>query len=114
MNKVRRAIIVTAAIAPTVRQLAAALPAGMDMFVAAHSPTGAPPATHYASDGLFEEQFAAALSDPQTLVDTLAAAGQTLPLAAAQGLLAQAVVDEREALEVLAEMGLLPVSEGAL
>lgn len=104
-------MIVTAGIAPTARALAAALPAGLGMFVAGYSPTGSAPATHYVSDGYIEEDFAAALSTPEALVAMLATAGQTMPLAQASVLLSQAIVDEREASEVLVEMGLLPVSE---
>jgi len=109
MIKVRRALIVTAAIAPLARQLAGALPSGDDMFVAGYSPTGEAPATHYVSDGDIDETIAAALTSPETLVSMLAQWGQVMSLAQATALLSQAVVDEREATAVLAEMGLLPV-----
>lgn len=105
MSKVFRTMIVTAQIAPTARTLAAALPAGLGMFMAAYSPTGEAPATHYVSEGAIEEQFAVALSSPEALVEMLAAAGQAMPLAAAQGLLSQAVVSERPASEVFGRDG---------
>lgn len=107
--KVFRTMIVTAAIAPTARQLAEAVPAGMGMFVAAYSPTGSAPATHYVSEGWIEEQFAVALESPAALVEMLADVGVTIPLANAQALLSQATVSELPASEVLAEMGLVPV-----
>ena len=109
MNKVFRTVIVTAAIAPTARQLAEAVPAGLGMFVAAYSPTGAEPATHFVSEGWIEEQFAVALGSPEALVAMLAAVGVTMTLANAQALLSQATVSELPASEVLAEMGLMPV-----
>lgn len=109
MNKVFRTMIVTAGIAPMARQLAEAVPAGLGMFVAAYSPTGAAPATHYVSEGWIEEHFATALESPAALVEMLAAAGVTMPLANAQALLSQATVSELPASEVLAAMGLVPV-----
>jgi type IV secretory pathway TrbL component len=109
VNKVFRTMIVTAAIAPTARQLAEAVPAGLGMFVAAYSPTGVAPATHFVSEGWIEEQFAIALESPEALVAMLAAVGVTMTLTDAQGLLSQATVSPLSATEVLAEMGLLPV-----
>ena len=107
--KVFRTMIVTAAIAPMARQLAEAVPAGLGMFVAAYSPTGAAPATHYVSEGWIEEQFATALESPEALVAMLAEVGVTMPLTDAEALLSQATVSELPASEVLAEMGLMPV-----
>lgn len=114
MTKVFRTMIVTAPVAPTARALAAALPAGLGMFVAAYSLTGAAPATHYVSEGYIESDFVAALSSPEALVEMLAAAGQAMPLAHAQGLLSQAIVSERPFADIAAEMGLQPVQEGAV
>lgn len=79
------------------------------MFVAAYSPTGTEPATHYVSEGWIEEQFAIALESPEALVEMLAEVGVTMPLANAQALLSQATVSELPASDVLAEMGLVPV-----
>ena len=107
--KVFRTMIVTAAIAPTARQLAEAVPAGLGMFVAAYSPTGVAPATHYVSEGYIEEQFAVALESPEALVAMLAAVGVTMPLTDAEALLSQATVSLVDAQTVLAEMGLMPV-----
>jgi hypothetical protein len=109
VNKVFRTMIVSAAIAPTARQLAEAVPAGLGMFVAAYSQTGSEPATHHVSEGWIEEQFAIALESPEELVAMLAAVGVTIPLANAQALLSQATVSELPASEVLAAMGLVPV-----
>ena len=108
--KVFRTMIVTAAIAPTARQLAEAVPAGLGMFVAAYSPTGAAPATHYVSEGYIEEQFAVALESPEALVAMLSAVGVTMPLTDAEALLSQATVSLVDAQTVLAEMGLMPVA----
>ncbi|MDX9700574.1 MAG: hypothetical protein RBT55_13440 [Rhodocyclaceae bacterium] len=107
--KVFRTMIVSAAIAPTARQLAEAVPAGLGMFVAAYSPTGAAPATHFVPEGWIEEQFAEALESPAALVAMLAAVGVTMTLTDAEALLSQATVSELPASEVLAEMGLMPV-----
>lgn len=111
-EKVFRTLVVTAAIAGLARQLAAALPSGLGMFVAGYSPTGSAPATHYVSEGWVWDLFADALTSPEALVAMLAAYGQTMPLAQAQALLSQAVVSELPAGEVLAGMGLQPVGEG--
>lgn len=108
--KVFRTMIVTAGIAPTARQLAESLPAGLGMFMAAYSPTGSAPATHYVSEGWIEEQFAIALESPEALVAMLADAGVTMPLANATALLSQATVSLWDAQTVLAEMGLVPVA----
>jgi hypothetical protein len=108
--KVFRTMIVTAGIVPTARQLAEAVPAGLGMFVAAYSPTGTEPATHFVSEGWIEEQFAIALESPEALVAMLAAVGVTMTLTDAEALLSQATVSELPASEVLAEMGLVPVA----
>jgi hypothetical protein len=108
-----KTMVVTAAIAPVARQLASALPSGLGMFLAAYSPTGAAPATHYVSEGWVWKIFADALSSPDALVAMLAQYGQTMPLAQAQALLSQAVVSESPASEVLTGMGLIPVTGGA-
>lgn len=108
-NKVFRTMVVTVAAAPMARALASALPAGLGMFVAAYSPTGAAPATHFVSEGWIDEPFALALASPEALVAMVAEAGQALPLQAAQMLLSQATVSELTASEVLASMGLVPV-----
>lgn len=107
--KVFRTMIVSAAIAPTARQLAEAVPSGLGMFVAAYSPTGAEPATHYVSEGWIEEQFAVALESPEALVAMLAAVGVTMTLTDAEAPLSLATVSPLSATEVLAEIGLMPV-----
>jgi hypothetical protein len=104
-----RTMIVSAGIAAMARKLSAAAPAGLGMFVAAYSPTGAAPATHYVSEGWIEEQFATALESPAALVEMLAEASVTMPLANATALLSQATVSVSPASEVLAAMGLVPV-----
>ena len=104
-----RTLIVSAAVAPFARQLSGAIPSGIGMFVAAYSPTGGAPATHYVSEGWIDEGIALALASPEALVEMLAAAGAQMTLPQAQGLLSQAVVSDRPAAEVLAEMGLQPV-----
>ena len=112
MNSVQRSMIVAVQIAPLARQLASALPSGLGMFVAAYSPSGAAPATHYVSDGHVWQVFADALSSPEALVAMLAEYEQEMTLDQASALLSMATVSERPAGEVLAEMGLQPVYEG--
>jgi hypothetical protein len=109
MYRTFRTLVVSAAIAPFARQLSGAIPSGIGMFVAGYSPTGAEPATHFVSEGWIDAEIAAALASPEALVEMLAAYGQALPLAQAQAVLAGAVVSERAAPEVLAELGLVPV-----
>ena len=110
-NKVFRTMVVTVAAAPMARALASALPAGMGMFVAAYSPTGAAPATHFVSEGWIDEPFALALGSPEALVAMLADEGHVMPMAQARALLSQATVSDLTAGDVLASMGLVPVGE---
>lgn len=102
-------MVITAAASPTARALAAALPAGMGMFVAGYSPTGSQPATHYVSEGWIDEPFAIALESPTALVEMLLAAGSLITLAQATTLLSQATVSELSASVVLSQINLLPV-----
>jgi hypothetical protein len=113
MPKVFKTMIVAAAIAPLARQLAAQLPSGAGMFVAPYSATGTEPATHFVNEAWIEEEFAQALSDPETLVGMLAAHGQTLPIAQAQAILSQATVSDEAASKVLADLGLTAVTYAA-
>jgi hypothetical protein len=109
MSDVLRTMVVAAEAAPLARALSAAIPSGAGMFVAAYSPTGREPATHYVNDGWIDEQYALALESPEALVAMIEAQGQVLPLAKAAWLLGSAVISDRRAPEVLAEMGLQPV-----
>jgi hypothetical protein len=111
MARTFRTLVVGAAVAPFARQLSDSIPSGIGMFVAAYSPTGTAPATHYVSEGWIDEEIAAALASPAALVEMIAAYGQALPLAQAQAILSQAVVSEEPAAMVLAELQLLPVAE---
>jgi hypothetical protein len=109
MSYVRRALIVETAMVPLARQLAAALPSGMGMFVALYAPAGSlVPATHGVSDGPMLAAFAEALESPDALVQMLADNGVTLPLPVAQALHAATTISDQEAAVVLAEMGLEP------
>jgi hypothetical protein len=109
MSAVFRTLVVTADAVAMARALSSCIPSGIGMFVAGYSPTGAEPATHFVSEGRIGEEFAAGLESPEALVAMIAAAGQALPLAQAELLLSRAVVSDRSAQEVLAEMGLTAV-----
>lgn len=109
-QSVFRTMVVAAAIAPMARDLALAIPGGSRMFVAGYSPTGAAPATHFVNEGWILQVFADAMSDPEILVPVLAQYGQVMSLAQATALLSQAIVSDRPAAEVLAELGVVPVA----
>lgn len=74
---VHRTIIVPAPFVEPARNACAALAGsgGAGMFTVPLSPTGAEPATHYASTGLIEDTFAALLADPSALESVAAGAG---------------------------------------
>lgn len=88
MANINRTIIVTAALAPLARALAAAQsPGGVGMF---ETPvyTGAN-LTHYVSSGLIDERFGALLGDADLL---FAAAGGAATLSQCQALVSTSVV----------------------
>lgn len=95
-------LVVSAPFAALARQLAAALPSGGGMFVAAFSPTGSAPATHYVSEGYIDQPFFDALQSPEALVALAEQAGQTLPLAYATALLANSVISTRRVSDLFA------------
>lgn len=95
-------LVVSAPFAALARQLAAALPSGGGMFVAAYSPTGSAPATHYVSEGYIDRPFYDALQSPEALVALAEQAGQTLPLAYAAALLANSVISTRRVSDLFA------------
>ncbi len=67
---VYRNMIVPAEHAPLARLLAATVApdTGCNMWIAGLSPTGQPPASHYFSEGLIGDDFAAFLGRPEILV----------------------------------------------
>jgi len=84
---VLRTIIIPASHADKGRQLGREVDAhGHGMFVTGLSSDGLPPATHYVSSGLIDEQFAAALNDGLMLhaAAQAGAAKQNIPKVATQ------------------------------
>jgi hypothetical protein len=106
-----RAMIVSAAIAPQARALAAQMPSGAGMWTTPLSATGQAPATHYISAGLIGQEFAAMLESPQALVDGCAALGLPIDLAAATYLLSQADVSTEDGHTAMDRLGLQMVQE---
>lgn len=105
-TKVFRTLIVEASIVTQVRQMAAALPAGAGMFIAAYAPVGSEVATHYVSEGWIEKYFADALSSAESLRELLLSAGVDVPLVNLQFILSKAIVSEVNASSILADMQL--------
>lgn len=111
MQKVKRTMIVPAAVVKIARDLSSAIPSGLGMFVAMYSPSGSDlPATHAVSEGWIDEEFALALESPEYFVQMLSNFGVEMSTEAATGLLNLFIVDLRDAQEVLSEMQLTPCS----
>lgn len=113
---IHRTLIVTAAIAPTVRQLVTGLAgdAADGMFSTGLSPTGNAPATHYVSSGAVGVEFELALADAVTMQAMCAAGGIDVPLALCQGIVAGSTVVDLAVEDVhatLARLGLKLVQE---
>ena len=133
MTDILRTLLVTAADAPTARQIAEALsPAGVRMWLTGLSPTGEPPATHYVSTGLIGEDFAAMVpcqywtqedgewvetgSEPGNAVMVSAAcAAADPPLsvteAEVQGIMDRADVSDQEPFTAYSRLGLKLINE---
>ncbi len=107
-----RTMIVPADFAPLARALATGLEseAAATVFTTGLSPTGREPATHFISNGMIGEEFAALISDPEALF----AAGQgSVTLEQCQALLAAATISDVPGgvFSLLSEIGLQLVNE---
>lgn len=113
--QVHRTMIVSAAIAPTCRQLSETIagPSGAGMWLTGLSPTGEAPATHYISAGLISEEFAALMASPEAMAAASEAFGVPIPLAQCQAILSQADVSEEGGFYAMARLELLMVAEVA-
>lgn len=111
MSYVQRCIICPAAFAPLARSLCAGLAgqAGEGMLITGLSPNGAAPATHFISEGMIEDSFAALLplgampGQPESIV---ALSQGAVTLAQINALLAAVDVSEQEAFVAMARLGL--------
>ncbi len=102
-----RCMIVTAAIAPQARALAASFgPAASGMWTKSLSPTGSAPATHFISTGMIDQPFADMMANPDALKAGCAALGIDVSLAVCQTLLAGADVSEDQPFAAMERLGL--------
>ena len=109
-----KTLIVAAACAPTARMLCEMLAGagGSGMLQTALSADGTEPATHYASSGPIEQQFADLLdSGAENIHAVVTAAGIEIPLEAVQQIMACADISDEQAETTLARMGLQYVAE---
>ena len=116
-----RTIIIPASKQANAQALCAGLAgmAGAGMFTTALSPTGSPPATHYASSGVISDQMAALLPNLTTgyagqpaMVPALAlTAGITVSLAQVNALYSVIDVSEDEPFAAIARLGLMLAQE---
>lgn len=79
---------------------------GSGMWTIRLSETGAEPATHLASHGLIQQQFADMLQSPQAIYDAATAFGLPVTLAQVEGLLARADISADWWTDGCARMGL--------
>lgn len=83
---------------------------GSGMWTIRLSETGAEPATHLASHGLIQQQFADMLAaGPQAIFDAATAAGLSVTLAQVQGLIARADISADWWTDGCARLGLQQV-----
>lgn len=116
MSYVQRCIICPAAFAPLARSLCAGLAgqAGEGMLITGLSPNGAAPATHFISEGMIEDSFAALLplgstpGQPETIV---ALSGGSVALDQINALLAAVDVSEQDPFTALSRLTLKLVQE---
>lgn len=76
------------------------------MFVAALSPAGSEPATHYVSTGKIDAQFAPLLLDGSALHAAATSAGVDCTLAECEALVAESDVSDEEPFVAFARLGL--------
>lgn len=98
---VHRTMIVPAALATTVRQLAANFPSTAGMWTVPLRKVGTSTVSHYISAGPVAADLAVLMEDPAAL-----SAATGVPLAQAEGLLSQCIVVDAPWEAVLAEHGL--------
>lgn len=113
---VLRTLIVPAIHAPLARELCKTLagPSGDNMFVRELSPTGTAPATHYASSGLIEDQFAALMAaGAEAVFGQAQLAGIATTLEAITALLQSSDISEEEPFSVLGRLGLKTIEVAA-
>lgn len=117
MPYVQRCLICPAAYAPLARALCDGFApggSGAGMLLTGLSPTGAEPATHYISEGMIEDAFAALLplgaapGQPETIT---AVAGGAVTLAQVNALLAAVDVTEQQPFSAMARLGLKLIQE---
>lgn len=101
MSYVHRTMIVPAALAPTVRQLASNFPSTTGMWTVPLRAVGGTATTHYISAGPVGTDLVALVEDPQALSDATGT-----PLEQAQELLGQCIVVDAPWEQVLADNGL--------
>lgn len=101
MSYVHRTMIVPAALAPTVRELASNFPSTTGMWTVPLRAVGGTDVTHYISAGPVASDLAVLMEDPQALADATG-----VPLAQAEGLLSQCIVVDAPWEQVLADNGL--------
>lgn len=104
---VHRTMIVTAEVVVAARAMAASFGDNASgMWDVPLSPNGEEPASHYISAGLIDAAFATMLSSPENLFAAAQAQGIETTLEFCQGLLAQAIISEKQPFPLLAELGL--------
>lgn len=132
MSDIFRTLIVTAADAPLAREIAATLSSGgAGMWTTPLSPTGADPATHYASSGWIPPEWQVMVptqvweqdadgtwvlvsdtgGDALAVVAACDAAGLTVTVAQVEGLYARSDVTEQEPFVALDRLGLEMVQD---
>lgn len=101
-------LIVTAALAPLARALAAGLsPAGGGgMFVVGLSSNGEEPASHFVSSGYIDTEIAELLVDAEALHAACVEAGASVTLAQCEALVSQSDVSEEEPFVAFERLGL--------
>jgi hypothetical protein len=101
MSYVHRTMVVPAALAPTVRQLASSFPSTTGMWTVPLRAVGGTEVTHYISAGPVAADMAVLMEDPAAL-----AAATGIPLAQAEGILGQCIAVDAPWEQVLADNGL--------
>lgn len=110
-----KTMIVAASCAQTARMLCEMLAGagGSGMFQTALSATGAEPATHYASSGPIEQQFANLLdSGAENIHAVVTAAGIEIPIEAVQQIMTCADISDEPAEVAFERLGLQLIREG--
>lgn len=109
---VHRCMIIPAALAPQIRQLASSFgePAN-GMWTTALAPTGETVATHYISTGLIWQSFADMIASPEALQVGCADVGVSLTLTKCKSILNACDITEDEPFAAMARLGLVILVE---